>query len=71
MSGWIEYYGFSDGSEIAYSVQNTIDGGYVVVGVSKPNEQFYDRFWVLKLNVAGDIQWQASYGIGERIAKLP
>ncbi len=35
------------------------------------NEQIYDRFWVLKLNVAGDIQWQSSYGIGERIAKLP
>jgi len=56
------------GVDIATSVQQTADGGYIVAGTSGSNNGnvtgnhgHYD-YWIVKLNNAGIIQWQKSLG---------
>jgi uncharacterized delta-60 repeat protein len=44
--------------EDAYSIQQTIDGGYIVAGI------FTYHFWVLKLTSIGEIIWQKAYSNG-------
>ena len=64
------------GGEQAYSIQQTSDGGYVVVGKSNStngnvtgNHGKYD-YWVVKLDTVGSIQWQKSFGgSGDDIAR--
>jgi len=54
---WQKTYGGNE-SEIARSIQQTSDGGYIVAGSG-----FYD-FLVLKLSSDGTIEWQKTYGRG-------
>jgi Secretion system C-terminal sorting domain len=58
------------GSEVdrATSVQQAIDGGYIVAGTSNSNDKqitghhfFYD-YWVVKLSSIGNIEWEKSLG---------
>jgi predicted secreted protein len=49
---WQKTYGGS-GNDSADSIQQTSDGGYIVI-------------WVLKLSSAGDVEWQRAYGGSER-----
>ncbi|HOY31027.1 MAG TPA: T9SS type A sorting domain-containing protein [Bacteroidales bacterium] len=55
------------GADNAYSVQQTIDGGYIVAGESETNgldvtgNHGYD-FWVVKLDDLGTLQWQKALG---------
>ena len=56
------------GIEASYSIQQTLDGGYIVGGLMSSNDGditvhhgSFD-FWVVKLSVTGDIQWQKSLG---------
>jgi hypothetical protein len=55
----------------AYSVIPTVDHGFLVVGSSKSNDGHVTGHhgstdstdaWVIKLNSAGDMEWQKSYG---------
>ncbi len=52
----------------ATSVELVQDGGYIIAGESNSNDgdvsenHGYSDFWVLKLNSAGDIEWQKSLG---------
>jgi IPT/TIG domain-containing protein len=55
-------------SDQAWSITSTQEGGYLVAGKASStngdvtaNHGSYD-FWVLKLNAAGDIEWQKSLG---------
>jgi len=48
--------------DIAYSIQQTSDGGYIVAGVSASLTYFSQEFWILKLDSFGDITWQKTYG---------
>ena len=54
-----------NGDDLAYSVHQTSDGGYIVAGVTNfqigPESASAD-VWVLKLDSAGIIQWQNTYG---------
>jgi len=66
---WEKTYGGSEAqysSDIAYSIQQTSDGGYIVAGSNESfNADPYDSsadFWVLKLTSSGDIEWQKTYG---------
>jgi uncharacterized delta-60 repeat protein len=58
---WSKSYGGIGGDDV-YSIQQTIDGGYVVAGAT---ESFgaggYDG-WVLKLNSSGAVEWEKTYG---------
>lgn len=54
--------------EVAFDICETSDGGYIVAGYSNSqngdvtvNKGNYD-YWIVKLNTAGDIQWQKTYG---------
>jgi hypothetical protein len=64
---WSESLGGS-GDEIAYSVQQVLDGGYVIAGYSSSNDSDVSGnrgnrdYWVVKLSNGGAIQWQRSLG---------
>ena len=47
--------------DFAYSIQQTIDGGYIVAGYTFSVDGLSDAL-VLKLDANGNIQWQKTYG---------
>lgn len=64
---WQKSFG-GTGSDWATSIQQTIDGGYVVVGFSDSNDNDItvahgsNDYWVVKLTSVGGIEWQKSLG---------
>jgi len=58
---WQKTYG-GTGNDEATSVQQTKDGGYIVAGSTTSFGAGKNDFWVLKLNSAGTVQWQNTYG---------
>lgn len=56
--------------DIAYSIEQTMDGGYILVGDVQSNDgdivsdrkSYYYNAWVVKLNATGNIQWQKLLG---------
>ncbi len=61
---WAKSYGGS-GLDIAYSIQQTSDGGYIVAGCTESSGVGSSDFWVLKLDGDGNITWQKTYGSDE------
>ncbi len=67
---WQTSIGGSD-RDLAYSIQQTNDGGYIVGGSTKSsdgdvtNNHGNGDVWLVKLNEIGEIQWQHSYGGSE------
>ncbi len=64
---WSKTYGGS-GDDKGQAIVETSDGGFAVVGYSMSsdgdasnNEGFHDN-WLLKLDAAGNLQWEKSYG---------
>ncbi|MCJ7579172.1 MAG: hypothetical protein MUP98_01395 [Candidatus Aminicenantes bacterium] len=55
---WAKTYGGSR-DDRPNSFQLTSDGGVIVFGSS---ESFGSNIWILKLDLAGDIEWQKTYG---------
>lgn len=58
---WQKGYGGPQ-SDVAESIQQTADGGYVVVGSTYSFGGGYSDAWVLKLNSDGSVAWQKAYG---------
>jgi len=58
---WEKRYGGS-GEDIAHSIQQTSDGGYIIAGESNSFGGGDKDIWVLRLTSAGAIQWQKTYG---------
>ena len=64
---WEKTYGGSN-EDAAYSIQQTLDGGYIVAGYTGSNNGDvignlgYDDYWVVKLTSEGIIEWQKTYG---------
>jgi hypothetical protein len=64
---WQKSYGGS-GSERAYSVKQTLDGGYVIAGSSTSTDgdiignHGSNDAWIIKLNAIGNLVWQISLG---------
>ncbi|PKL84744.1 MAG: hypothetical protein CVV22_11185 [Ignavibacteriae bacterium HGW-Ignavibacteriae-1] len=64
---WQKTYGGS-GRDVAFSIQQTIDGGYVISAntISKDGDVTENKgqndMWVLKLSNSGNIEWQKTYG---------
>ena len=54
--------------DLAYSIEQTNDGGYIVVGSSRSSDgdvtfnHGSDDYWIVKLNQSLGVQWQRSYG---------
>jgi len=68
--GGIEWQKSLGGSnhEVAYSIQQTEDGGYIVAGYSSSTDGDVsgnhggEDYWVVKMNASGGIEWQKSLG---------
>lgn len=64
---WQKMYGGTNG-DCAYSVENTLDNGYIAAGSSKSNNgnvtinNGSEDFWVIKTDIDGNLLWQRSYG---------
>jgi uncharacterized delta-60 repeat protein len=58
---WQKTYG-GTGSDVANSIQQTTDGGYIVAGFSTSFGAGGNDAWVLKLNSDGTVAWQKTYG---------
>ena len=58
---WAKTYGGS-GGEGANSVQQTIDGGFIVAGTTSSFGVGLHDIWMLKLDSGGNIVWQKTYG---------
>jgi hypothetical protein len=60
---WSRSYG-AEQSEIAYSMVQTADGGYALAGYtySQTEGKGY-RFWLVKTDSTGHMQWNNSYGM--------
>jgi len=58
---WQKAYG-GNGPDMALSIQQTSDGGYIVAGYISPHTLAERDIWVLKLDFAGNIEWQRAYG---------
>ncbi|MFP9097506.1 T9SS type A sorting domain-containing protein [Flavobacterium sp. RHBU_24] len=71
---WQKSYGGSL-SEVAYGIENTTDGGYIIAGATQSNDGDVTGFhyteeeglitldaWILKLDGDGNLQWQKALG---------
>ncbi len=58
---WQHIYG-GTGDDVAYSVQETSEGGYIVAGSTQYSGAVHHDFWILKLTSAGFFEWQRIYG---------
>jgi len=62
---WSKLYGgWAD--DVAHSIQQTSDGGYIVAGESYssnvPGHHGADDFMLVKIDSSGNVQWENSYG---------
>lgn len=60
---WAKTYG-SYWDDIAQSIQQTSDGGYIVAGYTESFGAGGEDFWVLKLDSSGHVEWERTYGGG-------
>ena len=64
---WERTYGGS-GFDYASSIQQTLDGGFIIAGYSESTDGDVAAMfgngdcWIIKIDVAGGIQWQKTYG---------
>ncbi|MFZ8835331.1 MAG: T9SS type A sorting domain-containing protein [Candidatus Caldipriscus sp.] len=58
---WAKTYGGIDG-DLAYSVQQTSDGGYIVVGYTASFGAGNDDLFLIKTDASGNVQWAKTYG---------
>ena len=63
---WQTAYGGA-GSDIASDIQQTSDGGYILVGQSNshnPGKEYFASIdaWIVKLDSVGNVLWQKAYG---------
>ncbi|WPO83397.1 hypothetical protein SD427_03385 [Chryseobacterium sp. JJR-5R] len=64
---WQKTFGGTDG-EVANSIITTADGGYTIAGYTRSNDgdasgnHGLNDFWIIKINSAGTLQWQRTYG---------
>ncbi|HZV12084.1 MAG TPA: T9SS C-terminal target domain-containing protein [Candidatus Kapabacteria bacterium] len=76
---WQKSYGGSN-DDIATSIQQTKDGGYIIAGES--NSDFWTAsgakishggfdYWIVKIDSVGSVQWQKPYGGGGGGVEIP
>ena len=45
-----------------YSIQQTIDGGYIMAGQTESTDYLSWDYYVVKMNASGTVEWQKSFG---------
>ncbi|MCC6012615.1 T9SS type A sorting domain-containing protein, partial [Candidatus Caldipriscus sp.] len=58
---WAKAYGGTS-VDVAYSVQQTSDGGYIVAGLTSFFGPGYSDIFLIKTDANGDVQWAKTYG---------
>jgi len=58
---WAKTFGGSSG-DVAFSVQQTSDGGYIVAGVTLSFGAGYEDVFLLKTDASGNLQWAKTFG---------
>lgn len=65
---WVKSFG-GDYDDIANSVQQTLDGGYIIAGYTGSfgvrTDTNVSDVWILKLSASGEIEWEMAYGGNE------
>jgi hypothetical protein len=62
---WTRTYG-GEREEFGTSVQQTEDGGYIIVGVTNPfSDTLYSEVYLIKTDSSGDTTWTRKYNNGE------
>ena len=59
---WQKTFGGKLYYDVANSVQQTMDGGYIIAGVTKSSGFGTEDMYILKLNSKGDLEWQKTFG---------
>ncbi len=59
---WTKAYGENGIDDQAHSIQQTNDGGYIIVGQTESFDAGGTDIWILKLVPDGTIEWQKTYG---------
>ncbi|MDI6755314.1 MAG: hypothetical protein QME78_13085 [Thermodesulfobacteriota bacterium] len=57
---WAKTFGGVN-EDVAHSVQQTTDGGYIVAGGTSSSGAGFADFWIIKLNPNGEIDWQKTF----------
>jgi len=58
---WLQTYGGLE-NDFAYSVDTTIDGGYVIAGYTSSYGSGNQDFWVIKVDEMGILEWEQTFG---------
>jgi len=58
---WEKTFGGED-DDVANSIQQTTDGGYIVAGWTESLSSGRQDIYILKLNSKGEVQWQKTFG---------
>ena len=58
---WNKTYG-GTGNEYAYHVEQTLDGGYALLGQTNSFGAGNNDFWLVKTDASGNMQWNQTYG---------
>lgn len=60
---WEKTYGQNDdGFEQVNDIQQTTDGGYILVGEKNMDGSRSRDYWLIKLNNTGELEWEQTYG---------
>lgn len=62
---WGRIFGGSD-NDMAYEVQETLDGGYIFTGFTNSYGEAKEEVWLVKIDKVGNKEWDRTFGGPER-----